>query len=158
MLGVDVAAFVESPVMMVVSTRDDAHRAYIARGSGARFDRQTGSIDVLICQSQWSDVARNAVKGAPIAVTFVRPNDYRTFQVKGPIQDVAPASAEEQRRGSAYVACMLDVMGALGVTRLQLSHTLTDADLIRIRFLPVDLFAQTPGPGAGARVGREVQP
>lgn len=156
MIGADVAAFLEGPVMILVSTSDSAHRASIARGSGVRFDRRHGHIDVLLCQSQWSDVAGNAVRGAPIAVTVVRPSDYRAFQVKGVIEAVASASEEEQQRAAAYVARMLEIMAELGVTKAQLSHTLTDKDLVRIRFLPADLFAQTPGPDAGQRLEQAI--
>jgi hypothetical protein len=152
MKGLDVAAFLESPVMILVSTRNSAQRAFIARGSGARFDRRRGHIDVLLCRSQWSDVAGNAARGAPIAVTVVRPSDYRAFQVKGVIEEVVAASEEEHRRATAYVGRMLEVMAELGVTKVQLSHTLTDKDLVRISFLPTDLFVQTPGPQAGQRL------
>jgi len=157
MISADVAAFVESPVMILVSTRDSAHRAFIARGSGARFDRRRGQIDVLLCRGQWPDVAGNAVRGAPIAVTVVRPSDYRAFQVKGVIEEVASASEEEQRRATAYVARMLEIMAELGVTKVQLSHTLSDRDLVRISFLPTDLFVQTPGPDAGQRLDQVTQ-
>lgn len=157
MIDTDVAALLEGPVMILLSTRDSAHRAGIARGSGVRFDRRNGQIHVLLCRSQWPDVAGNAETGAPIAMTAVRPSDYRAFQIKGVIRSVAPASGEEQQRAMAYVNRMLDVMSELGVTKLQLSHTLTDQDLVRISFLPTDLFAQTPGPGAGQRLGRTPQ-
>lgn len=152
MIGANVAAFLESPVMILVSTRGSGCRANIARGSGARFDRRKGHIDVLLCRSQWSDVVGNAARGDPIAVTFARPVDYRAFQAKGVIQEIASASEEEQLRATAYVACMLEMMAELGVTKVQLSHTLTDKDLVRISFLPTDLFAQTPGPDAGQRL------
>ncbi|MDH6232156.1 hypothetical protein M2281_002754 [Mesorhizobium soli] len=157
MIGADVAAFIESPVMILVSTRNHAHRAFIARGSGARFDRRRGHIDVLMCRGQWSDVAGNAARGAPIAVTVVRPSDYRAFQVKGVIEEIASASEEEQQRASAYVARMLEILAELGVTKVQLSHTLTDKDLVRISFLPTDLFVQTPGPDAGQRLEQASQ-
>lgn len=153
----DVAAFLESPVMILVSTRNSGHRAFIARGSGVRFDRWKGHVDVLLCRGQWSDVAGNAVRGAPIAVTVVRPSDYRAFQVKGVIEEVASASEEEQQRATAYVTRMLEIMAELGVTKVQLSHTLTDKDLVRISFLPTDLFTQTPGPDAGQRLEQTTQ-
>ncbi|WP_137863208.1 MULTISPECIES: hypothetical protein [unclassified Sphingomonas] len=154
MIGTDIAAFLEGPTMILLSTRDDAHRAFIARGSGIRLDRRNGHIHVLLCQGQWPDVGKHAVAGAPMAVTVVRPSDYRAFQIKGAIKSVALASEEERQRATAYVARMLEVMGELGVTKAQLAHTLTDKDLVRISFLPTDLFAQTPGPGAGQRLAR----
>jgi len=110
MIDTDVAALLEGPVMILLSTRDSAHRAGIARGSGVRFDRRNGQIHVLLYRSQWTDVADNALAGAPIAVTAVRPSDYPAFQIKGVIKSVAPASAEEQQRATAYVTRMLDVM------------------------------------------------
>lgn len=154
MIGADVAAFLEGPVMILVSTCGHEQRAFIARGSGAHFDRRTGRIKVLLCRSQWSDVATTATPGCPIAVTFARPADYRAFQAKGVIKEIAPASEEEQRCATAYVARMLEMMAELGVTKVQLSHTLTDKDLVWISFLPTDLFTQTPGPDAGQRLGQ----
>lgn len=155
MIGADVAAFIEGPLMILASTRDSAGRAYIARGSGVRFDRTPGCFDVLVNASLWPEVTAHAVKGEPIAVTLVRPNDYRAYQIKGWINEVAAASEDEQAQGTAYIERMFAVMGELGVNRVQLSHTLTDRDLVRISFVPTDLFVQTPGPGAGARL---VQP
>ncbi|WP_378944616.1 hypothetical protein [Mesorhizobium sp. ANAO-SY3R2] len=154
MIGADVAAFIDGPVMILVSTRNDEGRAFIARGTGARFDRATGCIDVLVNSGLWPEVAGHAVPEARIAVTVVRPGDYRAYQVKGRICEVAAASGAEQARGRAYVERMFDVMGDLGVNRVQLSHTLTDWDLVRFSFTPTDLFVQTPGPGAGARLAQ----
>lgn len=156
MIGSDVAAFVNRPVMIILATCDTAGRAMIARGSGALFNARTGSIDVLLNQAQWPNVSENARKDRPIAVTCVRPADYLAYQIKGWIQEVVPASEEEQRRARAYVRRMLDLMAGLGVSELQLSQTLTDRNLIRIRFRPTDLFVQTPGPGAGARLRRNM--
>lgn len=152
MVEADVADLVESSVMMVVSTRDDSARAHIARGSGATFLRERSHIDLLLSQTQWPDVARHAVPGAPIAATFVRPSDYRAVQIKGRIHEVAQGDATDQERATRYLAKMLAVMNGLGVSTLQLSHTLTDRDILRIRFAPTELFTQTPGPGAGARI------
>ncbi|MDH4746452.1 hypothetical protein OMP43_20710 [Sphingomonas sp. CBMAI 2297] len=154
MIGTDIAAFLEGPVMILLSTCDGADRAGIARGSSIRFDRRNGHIHVLFSGSQWPDVGGNVATGARIAVTVVRPSDYRAFQIKGIIGSAAPASGEEQQRATAYVARMLEVMAELGVTTRQLSHTLTDRDLVRVSFLPTDLYAQTPGPGAGQRLGQ----
>jgi hypothetical protein len=152
MIEPEVAALLEGQVMIVVSTCDSTARAHIGRGSGATFVRALGHIDLFISRTQWPDVARNAIPGAPIAATFVRPDDYRAIQVKGLIREAVPGDAADQQRASRYLADMLARMTDLGVSRLQLSHTLTDRDILRIRFAPTELFSQTPGPGAGARI------
>lgn len=155
MIAGDVARFLEGHVMILVATRDAAHRPHIGRGTGARFDTSSGRIRLLVSSSQWVGAVDNAICGAPVAATFVKPDDYRAYQIKGTIGEVRPATAEEQALGTRYVEEMLAVMGALGVSRLQLSSTLVDRDLAAISFMPTDLFVQTPGPGAGQRVPAE---
>lgn len=139
--------------MILIATRNTAYRPMIGRATGARFDAESGQIILLVSASQWPDAVTNAVPGAPITATFVKPDSYQAYQIKGPVIDQKPANAIEQARGTQYVADMLDTMGALGVTRIQLSSTLSDRDLVRISFFPRDLFVQTPGPQAGQRMG-----
>lgn len=152
MLEDDVAAFISSPVMMIAATRDEAMRAHIGRGCGADFDPDVGDITLLASSTQWPEFCANARPGAPIALTVCRPDNYKSLQIKGQIVDVALATPDQQARGWRYLQGMLAVMADLGVTRLQLSTVLADADLLAIRFWPADLFVQTPGPGAGERL------
>lgn len=158
MIEAGVASFIEGRVMILVATRNAAHRPMIGRGTGARFDAESGRIALLVSASQWPDAVAHALPGQPISATFVVPDSYRAYQIKGPVVDQRPANAIEQARGTAYVAAMLETLNALGVTRLQLSSTLSDRDLVRISFLPRDLFVQTPGPQAGQRLGAGEEP
>lgn len=151
MLAAEVAAFIEGQVMMLVATRDAGHRPMIGRGSGARHDRATGLVHVLVSQSQWPLAVAEALPGRPIATTFVQPDNYRSFQIKGVITDSGPADGTAAAWGRHYVQAQLSLMHRLGVTRLQLSSTLSDRDLWHIALTPTDIFEQTPGPGAGRR-------
>ena len=148
----DVARFLEGHVMILVATRDAGLRPHIGRGTGARFDRSSGQIRLFVSSSQWTGAVGNAIPGTSVAATFVKPDDYRCYQIKGMIDEVRPATGSEQALGTRYVEEMLLVMGALGVSRLQLSSTLVDRDLAAISFTPTDLFVQTPGPDAGQRL------
>jgi hypothetical protein len=147
----DVAGFLSGQVMIVVATRDSALRTYIGRGCSARFVEASGQIEILVSASQWTDAVRHARPGSPIAATFVQPDNYKAFQVKGRIADCVPASAEEQARAVRYVEAMLEILRDLGVSQLQLSSTLVAHDLARISYWPTDVFTQTPGPEAGRR-------
>ncbi|WP_165217147.1 hypothetical protein [Affinirhizobium pseudoryzae] len=151
MLAAEVAAFIEGQVMILVATRDEGHRPMIGRGSGARHDRASGLVHVLVSQSQWPLAVEHALPGRPIATTFVQPDNYRSFQIKGQITASGPADDAATAWGRHYVETQLALMAQLGVTRLQLSSTLSDRDLWHITFRPSDIFEQTPGPGAGRR-------
>lgn len=152
MLEEDVAAFISGNVMMIAATRDEALRAHVGRGCGAYFDADAGDLVLLVSSSQWPDFFANAKKGAPIAMTVCQPDNYRSMQVKGNISGVQTATAGQVAHADNYLDRMLAIMDGLGVSRLQLSTVFSNADLAAIRFWPVDLFIQTPGPEAGVRL------
>lgn len=155
MLEEDVAAFLSGDVMMIAATRDEAMRAHIGRGCGTDFDPDVGDLTLMASATQWPDFCANAKSGAPIALTVCRPDNYRSLQVKGQIVSVTPATDSQMERAQRYLENMLAIMADLGVSRLQLSTVLSNADLVAIRFWPIDLFLQTPGPGAGERMRRK---
>ncbi|ANL34807.1 hypothetical protein AMC79_CH02751 [Rhizobium phaseoli] len=152
MLGPELAEFIESPVMILFATRDEAGRPMIGRGSGVRVDRQSGRLHFLASRCQWPEAVSEAQVGRPIAMTYVRPADYKACQIKGRILTAGPADAAARAQGEAYVAEQLARMLALGVTRMQLSSTLSDRDLVCLTIEPQAIFEQTPGPGAGRRL------
>lgn len=151
LLAAEVTAFIEVQVVILVATRDDGHRPMIGRGSGARHDRASGLVHVLVSQSQWPLAVAQALPGQPIATTFVQPDNYRSFQIKGLITVSGPADGTASAWSRHYVQAQLSLMHRLGVTWLQLSSTLSDRELWHITFTPTDIFEQTPGPGAGRR-------
>jgi hypothetical protein len=145
----DVASLLSGPVILMGAAAGVAGRPAVGRGSGITLDRSTGAIDLLVCRAHWPDLVAGAVPGAPIAVSIVRPTDYRAYQVKGPVVAATPADAADH---AAVVRCREVTVAsllALGVTTPQLSQIFADQDLVRIRFVPTELFAQSPGPGAG---------
>ncbi len=149
MLGPELVEFIESPVMILFATRDEAGRPMIGRGSGLRVDRQSGNLHFLVSRSQWPRAVREALASRPIATTYVRAADYKACQIKGRILKVEPADEIQRAQGEAYVAEQLARMLALGVTRMQLSSTLSDQGLVCLTIEPQAIFEQTPGPGAG---------
>jgi hypothetical protein len=146
----ELAEFISSPVMMIASTRDDRFRATIGRGTGAQYS--DGCIDFFVSAPQWPDLVNHAAPSGKIATTYVRPTDYTCYQIKGEIVSVTPATDIETARGQLYIDRVLRVFELLEVRRMQLSHSLCARGLVRIRFRPRDVFKQSPGPGAGARL------
>ncbi len=155
MLEDDVAAFLSGNVMIIAATRDAAMRAHVGRGCGADFDPDVGDLTLLASSTQWPEFHANARSGAPIAMTVCQPDTYKCLQLKGQIIDVSTATEAQMARARRYLDAMLAIMAGLSVSRLQLSTVFSIADLVAIRFWPVDLFIQTPGPEAGERMRRE---
>ncbi|PWR24780.1 hypothetical protein [Zavarzinia aquatilis] len=147
-----IAEFVEGAVMTILASRDQGFHPAIGRGVGTRRAADGHLLDTMVSRAQWPDLIANLAPGAPLAVTFVAPDDYRTFQIKGVIEAVTPASDGDRAFTHAYHRDIHRVLTALGVTEGQIGFWLTDADLWCLRYRPTDVFVQTPGPRAGTRL------
>ncbi|MFD2265205.1 hypothetical protein ACFSM5_20045 [Lacibacterium aquatile] len=152
MFDKEIAALMESAVMMIIATRNDAQRAAIGRAVGARLIDGGAFVDIYISGTQWSEAVSNCAPGVPVAFTFCRPTDYRTFQVKGAVVDVAVPDSADIATAGRYITGMGTVMLGLGVTQQQFHHWCTAEGLVRIRLKPHAIFQQTPGPGAGQQI------
>lgn len=156
MIDSAIAEFVEGAVMTILASRDTGCRPAIGRGVGTRRAAGGQLLDTMVSRAQWPELIGNLSPGDPLAVTFVAPDDYRTFQIKGILESVTPASDDELAFTHEYHRDIHRVLTALGVTEGQIGFWLTDADLYRLRYRPTDVFVQTPGPRAGTRL--ESQP
>jgi len=143
------AAFFEGPVMMIFATRGAAGGPAIGRGVGGRVVADGREVEFYAGGRQWAEALGSLSVGDPVALTFCRPADYRTFQLKGPLLAIAPASPADAERSAAYSDAMGEGLRALGLADVQLAQFLRPADLLTLRVRPTAIFAQTPGPGAG---------
>lgn len=153
MIDDELAAFIEGQVMIIASSRNRLMRAAIARLVGTRRLAGSGLLDGFVSRAQWPGLPEDLAAGGPLAVTFCRPQDYLTYQLKGQVKDIAPASDEEAGFARGYIARMSAALQRLGVPARQCAAWFCDADLIRIRYEPVAVFLQTPGPAAGSPLG-----
>lgn len=151
MLDPMLAAFLQGPVMMIVGLRDARGLPAVARAVGARVS--AAGVDLFVPTRQWGPALDGLSPGDPIALTFVQPTDYRSYQLKGPVLDIGPATDADQAVSATYAAMMQRLLVELGVGADMAPHWLTAEALARVSFAPDAAFTQTPGPGAGAAVG-----
>ena len=139
---------------VLVGTRDSRLVPEITRawGPSVSEDRQTVSLCVPLATSR--KTLDNLEANGKIAVTFSLPTNYRTFQLKGRhVRTAEPDSADltvVERHRDAFAA----VNAPLGQPRELVeafwrAEIETSAVLVRILFVPEQVFDQTPGPGAG---------
>lgn len=154
MIEDEIAAFIVGDVMTIAASRDDAMQPSIARLVGTRRLAGTGLLDGFVSSRQWPRFCDNLAISGPLAITFVRPADYLTYQVKARITESGPASAEDVGFARGYIARMSRALQALGVTPHQCAAWFCDGDVVRIRYSPFAVFLQTPGPAAGTALTR----
>lgn len=152
MIDSSIAAFLESAVMTILASRDGDFRPAIGRGVGTRCPAGGQVLETMVSRAQWPRLVDNLAPGAPIAATFVKVDDYQTYQVKGIVEEIALASEADQALTRVFHRDVRRALSALGVTEGQIAFWLTDIELHRLRYRVSDLFVQTPGPRAGMRL------
>lgn len=155
-IDAELAAFLAQRVMLVAALRGMDGKAVIARGMGVRLSADRAAIDFLISRAQWPKVIQALEAGMAVALTACDPTNYRTFQIKGRVLSFADADAADTVLGENYRTQTFTHLKSLGVEERQIGCWLDAQDLVRLRIIPLSVFHQTPGVGAGAaRVAAE---
>ena len=152
MIDAELTALLKEPVMMVFAAKSAAGLPALGRALGARPAPDGRTIDIFTPAAQWGEALSGLAPGSPLAFTFVQPNDYRTFQLKGELISIAPSGPEDVAAAERYVAQVSLALTALGVQPQQMAHWLGRGDLMTLRLAPTMAFRQTPGPHAGERL------
>lgn len=140
--------FLGSPVMIVIGTADGRLKPAIGRGLGTRLDSEAGAVELLFCERQWPATAANLRANGAVAVTFSRPSDYVSYQLKGRAM-LRDATAEDSALCERYRRDIQQAVGALGVASKMMATWLVAHELVRARVAVEAIYVQTPGPKAG---------
>lgn len=141
--------FLESGVSVLVGTRDVRMKPACMRGVGARVAADGAELTVFLPAATAAVALANLADNGRIAVSFSRARDNRAVQVKGRVTEIRDADAADRERIERYRCELVEALGTVGVAprfTLRLAHW--PAHAVRLRVTAI--FAQTPGPGAGA--------
>jgi hypothetical protein len=84
-------------------------------------------------------------------VTFARPSDYVSYQLKGRAS-LCPADADDLARSNRYMAEILEVLAGLGLDRRLAMPWLCNREPVVVGIDVDAVFVQTPGPKAGRQL------
>jgi len=149
MISPELAQFLESGVSVLVGTRDARREPACMRGVGARVAANGAELTVFLPAATAATALANLADNGRIAVSFARARDHRSVQVKGRVLEVRDADGADRERIERYRRDLVEALGVVGVSprsTLRLAHWPARAVRLRVEAL----FAQTPGPGAGA--------
>lgn len=148
----DLVEFIESGVSVQVGTRDAALRPEAARGVGCVVHHDRRTLSLLLNEATATRTVANIAAGSWVSLTFSRPVDHRTVQIKGPAT-VRAGTEVDRAVAERYLAAYTEALYVVGVSR---------AVVRRLRVAPcavaevevAELYTQTPGPEAGQRLVR----
>ena len=152
MISDEVASFLESGVSILVGTRDDRLVPEAVRGCGAAVCAGGTELLVLVPEATGAATVANLAANGRIAVTFSRPTDHRSLQIKGRVLERRAAGDGERAIADRYRCGFAQELALVGVPpRMTIRMAMWPAHAVRLAIAGV--FVQTPGPGAGATFG-----
>jgi pyridoxamine 5'-phosphate oxidase-like protein len=147
----DLTQFARRGLVVVVATRDGDMRPEIVRGWGPEVASDRTAATLCVGAARESKALSNLAANGAIAVTMGMPTTYRMFQLKGRVSAIADPTAEQLARVEAHAAAFAAEVEQLGLSAEQ-ARRLVHPELVSVMFAVHELYDQTPGPRAGARM------
>jgi general stress protein 26 len=150
-LPADLVEFVESGVSVLVGTRDAQLRPQATRAFGATVHEGRKGITIYLLESVSRVTLADLRDNAQVAVTFSRPIDHRSIQLKGRVIDIRPTTDAEQLIQERYLSAWVEHLFVVGLPRA-IGRRMQLFPSYAVRIALHGLFHQTPGPDAGRRM------
>ncbi len=151
MVPQDIQELLLSGVSVLVGTRDAALMPECTRAWGIRLEDDRATATVYLTEATSGRTIANLQDNGLIAVTCCRPTDHVTCQLKGQVRRIRPADERDRDRRLRWHRLFLDELMAVGVPAPEAEALITDP-VVAVEMIVMDVFAQTPGPGAGEKV------
>ena len=149
----DLVEFLESGCSTIVGLVTPDGAPFATRGWGVEvIGNDPPRLRVLVGTAALAAAGRASGEPFPIAVTGAHVLTLRSVQVKGTAHDLEPLTDADRARSERFCdAFFADVAATDGIERW-LMDRLVPSDLLACTVDVVDLYDQTPGPTAGARL------
>jgi hypothetical protein len=135
-----------------VGTRDAENIPHVGRVHGWRLDGDQESLHLLLPAYCAETAARDVADNGQVAFTVGSSDDQLvTFQLKGDGGVVGPVDDQDLEVHAHYLDRLAASLAQRGYPE-PLVRTAYSAPSSSLRFRVRDIFVQTPGPGAGARL------
>ena len=138
-------------VATIVATRDEQLRPSIGRGWGISVSAAGDEVTLCVEAAEGSRMRANLEAGGVIAVTCSLPTTYRTVQLKGPVLTVAEPNPAQRNQVRDHAEAFSAEAEQVGLPPRSGFRLLDDA-LASVSFAVAEVYDQTPGPNAGARM------
>jgi hypothetical protein len=142
--------WIRDPIAVQVAASAPGLKPESVRGFAIRIQGDALAVGVVDAQApRLLAVLREAPQ---VAINLTHPLTFHGRQFKGPLVELAEPSVEAAEAASEYFARFLVAVAQIGLTAEQCSGLFKTGPTRWVRMQPLEVFNQTPGPGAGARL------
>lgn len=148
MLPDEHVTFIESGVSVLVGTRDAKLRPFALRGMGVKVHADRKTLTLFVPDPTGGRTLADLRDNGRIALTFTRPIDHRSMQLKGKAVSFRPVTEDERPFLESYVEGWARHLEVVGLPRA-IGSSLTYWPATAVDVAIEASFHQTPGPQAG---------
>lgn len=146
-----VLELLSSGVAAYVATRDADLAPDSTRGVGLQVHADRRTLTIYVARAILFRTLENIEDNGEIAVTFTRPSDHQSIQVKGKAIGVRESGPEDREIQERCRGGYMEQLAIVGVPRSRSRH-FPYWPSVAIDIAVGSIFTQTPGPRAGARI------
>lgn len=147
----EVRELIARGVATIVASRDERLRPTIARGWAIAVSGDGTELTLCVEAPPGSTMHDNLQSNGAIAVTCSQPTTYRTVQLKGQVDTIAAPSPEQLAVVDRHAEAFSGEAEQVGLGPGS-GFQLLDRELASVSFKVSEVYDQTPGPSAGARM------
>lgn len=137
----------------MVGTRDASLMPECTRAWGIEVGADAGVITIFLSEAIAGKTIDNLRANRKIAVTCTRPTDHIACQLKGRVLSIKPATSAHRNASSRWHREFIAELRAIGVPSA-LGEAWIAEPTVAVDIAVTEVFDQTPGPGAGRKIGR----
>jgi predicted pyridoxine 5'-phosphate oxidase superfamily flavin-nucleotide-binding protein len=153
MIPDSIVQLLQTGVSVMVGTRDASLMPECTRAWGIHVAADRGSVTILLATTFAGKTLGNLHENGMVAVTCTRPTDHITCQLKGLVRSIKPVTSVERELSKRWHRDFSAELRAIGI-----SSTLSEGWIVEpavaVDITVTEVFDQTPGPGAGSKVGQ----
>lgn len=144
--------YFQRPLMCLIAATDETGRPSAGRGVGLHVLEDRETIEVIFSNWQWPRIEPSIRQTGRLALTFVSPPGYSSFQLKG-FATMRDTEARDLDRAEHFMTAATEILAALGIERSSIAPWLTSREARVARLDVREIYVQTPGPLTGMSVG-----
>jgi len=153
MIPQPIVDLLETGVSVMVGTRDASLTPECTRAWGIQVGADRGTVTIFLSERFAGKTIDNLRDNGRIAVTCTRPTDHITCQLKGQVRGMKPATPADRDLSQQWHREFIAELKAIGVPSA-LSEAWISEPTLAVEFAVTEVFDQTPGPGAGRKLGQ----
>jgi len=152
MIPDSIVALLQTGISVMVGTRDTSNMPECTRAWGIHTAADRRTVTILLSFVIDAKTIENLRENGNIAVTCTRPTDHITCQLKGQVRSMKPATSVDREMSKRWHREFMAELTAIGVPSTLGEAWITEPT-VAVEMTVTDVFDQTPGPGAGKRIG-----